>query len=29
MEWAQNFAKPAEFSDWQKLPEIIEGLYEW
>ena len=28
MEWAQNFAKPAEFSDWQKLPEIIEGLYE-
>ena len=27
-EWDQNFAKPAEFSDWQKLPEIIEGLYE-
>jgi putative hydrolase of the HAD superfamily len=27
-EWTQNFAKPAEFSDWQKLPEIIEGLYE-
>jgi putative hydrolase of the HAD superfamily len=27
-EWTQNFTKPAEFSDWQKLPEIIEGLYE-
>ena len=27
-EWAQNFTKPTEFSNWQKLPKIIENLYE-
>jgi putative hydrolase of the HAD superfamily len=26
-EWTQNFTKPEEFSDWQELPGIIEGLY--
>ena len=27
-EWDQNFTKPTEFSNWQKLPKIIENLYE-
>jgi putative hydrolase of the HAD superfamily len=27
-EWDQNFTKPTEFSSWQKLPKIIEDLYE-
>ena len=27
-EWAQDFRKPAEFSNWQELPVIIENLYE-
>ena len=27
-EWDQNFIKPTEFSNWQKLPKIIENLYE-
>ena len=26
--WDQNFTKPTEFSNWQKLPKIIENLYE-
>ena len=27
-EWAQAFEKPKDFSDWNKLPEMIEELYE-
>ena len=26
--WVQAFEKPKDFSDWKKLPEIIEELYE-
>ena len=27
-EWYQYFQKPTQFSNWQKLPKIIENLYE-
>jgi putative hydrolase of the HAD superfamily len=27
-QWAQDFRKPAEFSNWQELPVIIKNLYE-
>jgi len=27
-EWSQNFKRPKDFSDWHKLPKIIEELYE-
>ena len=26
--WVQAFEKPKDFSDWKKLPERIEELYE-
>jgi len=26
--WVQAFEKPKDFSNWNKLPEIIEELYE-
>ena len=28
MEWDQDFTKPNEFKEWEKLPEIISNKYE-